>query len=187
MACTVEVRRIVESPSDGHTSPRTGSTIFPAEAANTHMRPSSKESAGKLVSTALRWQSTTLLSPVPEELAAKESSSSLSRYPGWTEDDDQFGRLDILFAEHLHEAGCRRVGVDEALTVASSVLDTIANRTGRAEILDHTSSVFEALCSRQLVLQRLRCELTSRSLCPITLHALSLVFAMVYVGLSLQI
>ena len=149
------------------------------------MRPSSNEATGKVAAVIPRWKRATLLSPVHEELDAPELlSSPLSGYSSQSWKDEQLG---LLFAEHLLEAGCRRVGVDEALAVASSVLDTIANRAGRAETLNHTSSVFQALCARQLVLQRLRCELTSRNLCPVTLHVLCLVFAMIYVGLSLQI
>jgi hypothetical protein len=89
------------------------------------------------------------------------------------------------FAKQLQEAGCRRVALEEAMLIATKVLECVANQhVNRGVKLDHNLSVFHMLCVRQMVLEKLRCELITRKLCPITLHALCSVFAIVYFSLA---
>ena len=75
--------------------------------------------------------------------------------------------------------------LDEAMTIASRILEAVSNQHNKHGVkLDHNMSVFHMLCMRQMVLEKLRVELITRKLCPVTLHSLCSVFAIVYFSLS---
>ena len=92
--------------------------------------------------------------------------------------------IDFTFADQLQEAGCRRVMLEEAMALAAKVLEAMASRMCRTVKLDQNASVFQTLCTRQLVLEKLRYELVTRNLCPVTLHSVCSVFATVCFGQS---
>jgi len=92
------------------------------------------------------------------------------------------------FSNRLHEAGCRRVPLEEAMNIAEKFVESTANHlVNRGMKLDQNSVVFHVLCTRQLVLEKLRAELITRNLCPITLHSLCSVFAMCYCSMAMCI
>lgn len=71
--------------------------------------------------------------------------------------------------------------LEEALLVAGKFLESTANGLLRRGVkLDHNDDVFRLLCTKQMVLEKLRCDLITRNLCPISLHSLCSVFAMAY-------
>ena len=77
--------------------------------------------------------------------------------------------------------------LDEAMVIAAKVLESVSNQhVNRGVKLDHNLSVFHMLCMRHMVLEKLRVELVTRKLCPVTLHSLCSVFAIVYFGLSVS-
>ena len=92
--------------------------------------------------------------------------------------------IDFSFADQLQEAGCRRVMLEEAMALAAKVLEAMSIRMCRTVKLEQNASVFQTLCTRQLVLEKLRCELVTRNLCPVTLHSLCSVFSTVYFAQS---
>jgi hypothetical protein len=92
------------------------------------------------------------------------------------------------FATRLIESGCRRVMLDEAMTLAEKFLDsTSVHMINRGLKFEQNSIVFHMLCVRALILEKLRCELITRKLCPVTLHSLCSVFSMVYCSMSICI
>jgi hypothetical protein len=83
--------------------------------------------------------------------------------------------------KRIHDAGCRRVPLDEAMSMVETFMDTCTDvAAARVTKVDQNSSVFHMLCVRQLVLERMRMELITRNLCPVTLHSLCSLFAMCY-------
>lgn len=46
--------------------------------------------------------------------------------------------------------------------------------------LSNNADVFNVLCTRRLILEKVRAELVSRNLCPVTIHTLCSIFAMSY-------
>ena len=87
----------------------------------------------------------------------------------------------------LCEAGRRCVELDEAMTIAIAFLESMSiDSVNFTEAnLETNAGVFSSLCARQLILEKVRLELVSRKLCPITLQSLSTVFAMSYCSMSL--
>ncbi len=82
-------------------------------------------------------------------------------------------------SQKLQGAGCRRVSLEEAMATVENFLDDgILPAVGVS--FEQVDSVFSALCVRQLILEKVRTELISRALCPVTLHTLSRLFAMVH-------
>jgi hypothetical protein len=86
---------------------------------------------------------------------------------------------DSAFSKRLYEAGCRRLHLDDAIGVADKFLESTSIHlvNGGGMKLEQNSVVFHMLCSRHLILEKLRSELISRKLLPITMHSLCNVFA----------
>jgi hypothetical protein len=71
--------------------------------------------------------------------------------------------------------------LDEAMTLAEKLVDsTSVHMINRGLKLGQNSVVFHMLCVRQLILEKLRCELVTPKLCPVTLHSLCGVFSMAH-------
>lgn len=82
-------------------------------------------------------------------------------------------------AQKLQAAGCKRVSLEEAMVAVEKFLDDGILPVGGINF-EQAESVFGALCIRQLIVEKIRAELISRVLCPVTLHTLSRLFAMSY-------
>ena len=68
--------------------------------------------------------------------------------------------------------------------VAEKFLDSSSIHMVKGQF-EQNSVVFHMLCVRQLILEKLRAELITRNLCPVTLHSLSSVSAMVYCSMPI--
>lgn len=86
--------------------------------------------------------------------------------------------------QKLQGAGCKRVQLEEAIAITEKFLDA-GELLGVSVCFEQVDSVFTALCVRQLIVERVRLELISRGLCPVTLHTLSRLFAMSYCSIAM--
>ena len=94
--------------------------------------------------------------------------------------------VDSTFARSLNDACCRRVTLDEALGLAEKFLESASiGMVNRGMKLEQNSVAFHMLSVKALVLEKVRAELVSRNLCPVTLHSLSSLFAISYCSLAM--
>ena len=69
--------------------------------------------------------------------------------------------------------------LEEALALAEKFLESVStSMVNRGMKLEQNSVAFHMLCVKALMLEKVRAELVSRNLCPVTLHSLTSPFAM---------
>ena len=79
--------------------------------------------------------------------------------------------------------------LDEAVSIAGEFLELTLLRLASQQgaNLEKNSTVFRILCTGQIVMGKLRVELVSRSLCPLSIHSLCGLFAVVYCDMSSRV
>ncbi len=82
--------------------------------------------------------------------------------------------------KRLTEAGMRRLTLSEATDLVVSMYDGLSAHSIRELKLERNHDVLHALSVRQLILDSLTFELTTRNVLPVTLNTLSKIFSQVY-------